>query len=57
VSLLALTESGLAAVHATRQHRRDQLNQLFEDWPEDKLSDFAELLERFNDSIERINPQ
>jgi DNA-binding MarR family transcriptional regulator len=57
VSLLALTDAGLDAVHATRQHRRGQLNQLLADWPEDDVDEFASLLERFNDSLDRLNPE
>ncbi|HWL97166.1 MAG TPA: MarR family transcriptional regulator [Nocardioidaceae bacterium] len=57
VSLLALTEPGLAAVHATRQHRRNQLNLLLADWPEDEVNDFAALLERLNDSLNRLIPE
>lgn len=56
VSLLALTDEGLDAVHATRSHRRGQLSQMLTHWPEDDVAVFASLLERFNDSLDRINP-
>jgi DNA-binding MarR family transcriptional regulator len=54
VSMLSLTESGLAAVQATRQHRRGQLHELLSDWSEDDVGAFAALLERFNDSLDRM---
>jgi DNA-binding MarR family transcriptional regulator len=54
VSVLSLTEAGLDAVQATRQHRRGQLHQLLADWNEDDVSAFASLLERFNDSLDRM---
>lgn len=54
VSLLSLTESGLHAVQATRQHRRGQLDELLSDWPEDDVETFAVLLERFNERLDQI---
>jgi DNA-binding MarR family transcriptional regulator len=56
VSLLALTDSGLDAIHATRQHRRGQLNELLSDWPDEDVHAFATLLERFNGNLDRISP-
>lgn len=55
VSVLALTESGLRAVQATREHRRGQLRDLLADWPEGDVETFGALLERFNASLDRIN--
>lgn len=57
VSLLSLTESGLHAVRTTRQHRRDQLNDVLADWPQEDVDTFASLLERFNQSLDHIHPE
>ena len=56
VSLLSLTTPGTDAVHATRQHRRGQLDKILADWSEDRIGDFADLLEQFNASLDRVNP-
>ena len=56
VSLLSLTDAGLHAVQTTRAHRRSQLNQVLADWPQDDVDRFAELLERFNQSLEKVVP-
>ena len=53
VSMLFLTETGTQAVRATREHRRHRYRELLADWPEDDLESFAELLERFNGSVDR----
>jgi len=55
VSMLSLTEPGMQAVQATRQHRRNQLKQLLQDWSEDDVEAFASLLERFNLSLDRMS--
>ncbi len=57
VSLLSLTDSGLHAVQTTRQHRRNQLNEILADWPQEDVEKFASLLEQFNASLDRINPE
>jgi DNA-binding MarR family transcriptional regulator len=54
VSLLGLTDAGLHAVQATRQHRRAQLNEILADWPQEDVDRFAGLLERFNESLDRL---
>jgi DNA-binding MarR family transcriptional regulator len=56
VSLLALTDSGLQAVQATRQHRRSQLAMLLSDWSQNDVERFASLLEQFNESLDHLNP-
>jgi DNA-binding MarR family transcriptional regulator len=56
VSLLSLSDPGLDAVHATRQHRRGQLNRVLADWSDADVDAFAALLERFNASLDRISP-
>jgi DNA-binding MarR family transcriptional regulator len=55
VSVLALTETGLGAVQATREHRRGLLRQMLCDWPEPDVETFATLLQRFNGDFDRIN--
>lgn len=56
VSVLSLTDAGLHAVRTTRQHRRSQLNQVLADWPQEDVDRFAALLERFNESLEKVVP-
>jgi DNA-binding MarR family transcriptional regulator len=56
VSLLSLSEAGLHAVQTTRQHRRSQLNDILSDWPQEDVDHFATLLEHFNESLDKINP-
>ena len=55
VSMLSLTETGMQAVQATRQHRRNQLKELLSDWSEDDLETFAGLLERLNQSVDKFS--
>jgi DNA-binding MarR family transcriptional regulator len=57
VSLLSLSDPGLEAVHATRQHRRGQLNRVLADWGDADVDAFASLLERFNASLDRISAE
>jgi DNA-binding MarR family transcriptional regulator len=54
VSMLSLTETGLQAVQATRQHRRSRLKAMLADWSEGDLETFANLLEQFNGSLDRV---
>jgi DNA-binding MarR family transcriptional regulator len=55
VSMLSLTESGTQAVHATRLHRRNRLKELVADWSEDDIETFADLLEKFNLSLDKLS--
>lgn len=57
VSLLALTDSGLDAVQATRSHRRGQLLRVLTDWSQDDVRRFADLLDQFNRSIDRVTEE
>lgn len=57
VSMLALTEPGLQAVRATREHRRSQLESLLTDWAEVDVERFATLLEQLNTSIDRLTQE
>ncbi len=56
VSMLSLTDLGLRAVQTTRQHRRGQLREILSDWPQEDVESFAALLEKFNHSLDRLNP-
>ncbi|MDP9443146.1 MAG: MarR family transcriptional regulator [Actinomycetota bacterium] len=51
-SLLDLTSAGRHAAQVTRQHRREALMRLLDDWTDADLTDFARLLERFNAAID-----
>jgi DNA-binding MarR family transcriptional regulator len=53
--MLSLTESGTQAVHATRLHRRNRLKELVADWSEDDIETFADLLEKFNLSLDKLS--
>jgi len=55
VTVLSLTETGTQAVQATRQHRRERYRELLADWPETDLETFADLLERFNASVDKVS--
>jgi DNA-binding MarR family transcriptional regulator len=55
VSLLSLSDPGLEAVQATRQHRRGELNRVLADWDDADVNAFASLLEQFNASLDRIS--
>ncbi|MDQ4084301.1 MAG: MarR family winged helix-turn-helix transcriptional regulator [Actinomycetota bacterium] len=57
VSVLSLTDHGRHAVQTTRKHRRGQLRELLSDWPEHDVETFASLLERFNECLDRVNPE
>jgi DNA-binding MarR family transcriptional regulator len=57
VSVLSLTDAGLHAVRTTRQHRRSQLNEILTDWPQEDVERFAELLEQFNVSLDKLVPE
>jgi len=56
VALLSLTETGLHAVQTTRQHRRNQLNMILADWAPEEIEKFAQILERFNESLDKLSP-
>lgn len=55
VSMLSLTETGMRAVQATRQHRRGRFRELLAGWSEDDLDAFAVLLEQYNSSFKRVS--
>lgn len=55
VSLLSLTISGATAVRETRRHRRQQLDALLSDWPEEDVETFAFMLERFNGCLDLVS--
>lgn len=55
VSMLALTETGMRAVHATRKYRRGRFRELLAEWEEDDLEAFAVLLEQYNSSVNRVS--
>jgi DNA-binding MarR family transcriptional regulator len=57
VSLLALTDTGLHAVQTTRQHRRNQLNEILADWSPEETETFAAILEHFNESLDKLSPE
>jgi DNA-binding MarR family transcriptional regulator len=57
VSLLALTDTGRHAVQTTRQYRREQLNEILADWPPEELEQFAQILEHFNESLDKHHPE
>ena len=56
VAMLSLTETGLHAVQTTRQHRRNQLNMILADWAPEEIEKFAQILERFNESLDKLSP-
>jgi DNA-binding MarR family transcriptional regulator len=55
VSMLSLTETGMLAVQATRQYRRDRYKELLANWSEYDLEAFASLLDQFNRSLDRLD--
>ncbi len=48
----ALTEQGRAQLRDVREHSVEVLHNLLTDWPDDDVNRFAELMRRFNSSIE-----
>lgn len=53
-SLLSLSREGAEVLERTRAHRRARMHAALEDWPEADLAEFGRLLERFNQSIDKL---
>jgi DNA-binding MarR family transcriptional regulator len=53
-SLLDLSDEGSRVLSATRERRRQRLNEALADWPEDDYEEFGRLLEKFNISIDKV---
>ena len=53
-SLLDLSDEGSRVLSATRERRRQRLNEALADWPEDEYEEFGRLLEKFNISIDKV---
>jgi DNA-binding MarR family transcriptional regulator len=53
-SILALTDEGREALERTRDHRRERLNAVLENWPDPDREEFGRLLAKFNDSMDRL---
>jgi DNA-binding MarR family transcriptional regulator len=56
-SLLDLTPEGVQLLHATRNRRRERLQEALSDWSEDDHQEFGRLLEKFNSSIDKVVQQ
>ncbi|MFI0237951.1 MarR family winged helix-turn-helix transcriptional regulator [Streptomyces sp. NPDC016845] len=52
-----LTEEGVRRLDAEQRVHVEQLDEVFADWPADDVRAFAEYLQRFNTSIERLSGQ
>ena len=53
-ALLDLTPDGARLLHATREWRRERLQQALADWSEEDHDEFARLLEKFNTSLDGV---
>jgi DNA-binding MarR family transcriptional regulator len=50
-SILDLSDEGRVVLERTRAYRRERLEEVLEDWPEQDRTEFARLLAKANDSI------
>lgn len=50
-SILDLSDEGRVVLERTRAFRRERLEEVLEDWPEQDRTEFARLLAKANDSI------
>jgi DNA-binding MarR family transcriptional regulator len=53
-ALLDVTEEGSAVLVATRERRREWLTYTLRDWTPQEMDAFGRLIEKFNQSIERV---
>ena len=51
-SRLAVTEAGLAACRKMHDARQALLGEVLSEWPTERVTAFADLFEKFNDSVE-----
>ncbi len=53
-SILTLTEEGLEVLDRTREHRRQRLEEILRDWPDEDRQKLGELLAKFNASMDAL---
>jgi DNA-binding MarR family transcriptional regulator len=53
-SILDLTDEGREVLDRTREHRRQRLDEVLKDWPEEDREMLGRLLEKFNASIDAL---
>ncbi|MDR2320057.1 MAG: MarR family transcriptional regulator [Microbacterium sp.] len=53
---LTLTDEGRARLDATRERSLHALEKILDEWTDDDIDRFADLLHRFNDAIESYGP-
>ena len=53
-SIVDLTTEGATALAESRERRRARLQEALAEWSEDDLGTFGRLLEKFNNSVERM---
>jgi DNA-binding MarR family transcriptional regulator len=53
-SILELTTEGREVLERTRQYRRERLNTVLDDWPDEDRVEFGRLLSKFNESVDTL---